>query len=60
MEVARLKNSGTTVDGLSGVDGVTVPGTIFVRDSKASTGPRLTLTPTAWMTFLLYASGPTA
>lgn len=33
-----------------------IPTTIAVRDSKNPTGPRLTLTPTAWATFLPYAS----
>ncbi|WP_346158641.1 DUF397 domain-containing protein [Streptomyces roseiscleroticus] len=32
------------------------PAHILVRDSKDPRGPRLTLTPTAWATFLSYAS----
>ncbi|MFC8345889.1 DUF397 domain-containing protein [Streptomyces sp. NPDC057280] len=28
------------------------PGTVHLRDSKNSTGPRLTLTPAAWSAFL--------
>ncbi|WP_367123530.1 DUF397 domain-containing protein [Streptomyces phytohabitans] len=34
-----------------------VPGSILVRDSKHTTGPRLTFTPTAWDTFLRTATG---
>ncbi|RLL69672.1 DUF397 domain-containing protein [Streptomyces sp. Z26] len=33
-----------------------VPGSILVRDSKHTTGPRLTFTPTAWGTFLRTAT----
>jgi hypothetical protein len=31
-------------------------GTVHVRDSKHVAGPRLTLTPAAWASFLPYAS----
>ncbi|MFJ4565590.1 DUF397 domain-containing protein [Streptomyces caelestis] len=33
-----------------------VPDHILIRDSKTPHGPRLALTPTAWATFLPYAS----
>ncbi|WP_329907512.1 DUF397 domain-containing protein [Streptomyces sp. SP18BB07] len=33
------------------------PASILVRDSKNPQGPRLTLSPRAWTTFLPYASG---
>ncbi|APY88633.1 DUF397 domain-containing protein [Streptomyces alfalfae] len=32
------------------------PGTVHVRDSKRARGPRLTVTPTAWADFIVYAS----
>ncbi|MFB7652124.1 MULTISPECIES: DUF397 domain-containing protein [unclassified Streptomyces] len=43
-------------DGNSCVEIAKTPGTVHVRDSKHTDGPRLTLTPTAWSTFLPYAS----
>ncbi|MFH8237203.1 DUF397 domain-containing protein [Streptomyces sp. NPDC018321] len=45
-------------NGESCVEIATTPGTIHVRDSKhvPGGGPRLALTPTAWATFLPYAS----
>ncbi|MEV0176786.1 DUF397 domain-containing protein [Streptomyces sp. NPDC050803] len=33
------------------------PTTIHIRDSKNTTGPRLTFPPTAWADFVAYASG---
>jgi hypothetical protein len=33
------------------------PTTIHVRDSKNATGPRLTLSPTAWSEFIAFATG---
>ncbi|TDT37462.1 uncharacterized protein DUF397 [Streptomyces sp. BK208] len=47
-------SSGT--DGNSCVELALTPGTVHVRDSKSTDGPRLTLTPAAWATFLPYAS----
>ncbi|MFD0053338.1 DUF397 domain-containing protein [Streptomyces sp. NPDC127168] len=44
-------------NGESCVEIAKTPGTIHVRDSKhVEEGPRLALTPTAWATFLPYAS----
>ncbi|MFD8066707.1 DUF397 domain-containing protein [Streptomyces parvulus] len=57
-ELAWFKSSysGGT-DGESCVEIAKTPGTIHVRDSKhVEEGPRLALTPTAWATFLPYAS----
>ena len=57
-ELAWFKSSysGGT-DGESCVEIAKTPGTIHVRDSKhVAAGPRLTLTPAAWATFLPYAS----
>ncbi|MGW2519957.1 DUF397 domain-containing protein [Streptomyces sp. NPDC001617] len=47
-------SSGT--DGNSCVEIAIAPRTIHIRDSKHTTGPRLTVTPTAWATFVPYAS----
>jgi hypothetical protein len=38
------------------VEIATRPETVHVRDSKDKTGPRLTLSPTAWTDFLTYAA----
>ncbi|MEU8745991.1 DUF397 domain-containing protein [Streptomyces parvulus] len=57
-ELAWFKSSysGGT-DGESCVEIAKTPGTVHVRDSKhVEEGPRLALTPTAWATFLPYAS----
>ncbi|MFG3075431.1 DUF397 domain-containing protein [Streptomyces sp. NPDC048225] len=43
-------------DGNSCVELALTPATVHVRDSKSTDGPRLTLTPAAWATFLPYAS----
>ena len=39
------------------VEIATTPTLIHVRDSKATQGPRLSLTPTTWTEFISYASG---
>lgn len=43
-------------DGESCVEIAHTPGTVHVRDSKHTAGPRLALTATAWADFLTYAS----
>lgn len=43
-------------DGESCIELALTPGTIHVRDSKQDQGPRLTLTPAAWASFLPYAA----
>ncbi|MFH9939681.1 DUF397 domain-containing protein [Streptomyces murinus] len=43
-------------DGESCVELAVTPGTVHVRDSKNTDGPRLTLTPEAWAEFVPYAS----
>ncbi|MFF8676484.1 DUF397 domain-containing protein [Streptomyces sp. NPDC015237] len=56
-ELAWFKSSYSSgTDGNSCVEIAKTPGTIHVRDSKHTDGPRLTLTPDAWSTFLPYAS----
>ncbi|ANJ08994.1 DUF397 domain-containing protein [Streptomyces parvulus] len=57
-ELAWFKSSYSSgTDGNSCVEIAKTPGTVHVRDSKhVEEGPRLALTPTAWATFLPYAS----
>lgn len=54
-ELEWIKSSYSTADGPSCVEVASIPDQIHVRDSKNPNGPRLTLTPTAWATFLPYA-----
>ncbi|KOU77711.1 toxin [Streptomyces sp. MMG1533] len=56
-ELAWFKSSysGGT-DGESCVEIAPTPGTIHVRDSKHTEGPRLTVTPAVWADFVMYAS----
>ncbi|WP_371580133.1 DUF397 domain-containing protein [Streptomyces sp. NBC_01314] len=44
-------------DGDDCVEVATCPHTIHIRDSKNTTGPQLTLSPTAWADFLPAAEG---
>ncbi|MFJ2442529.1 MULTISPECIES: DUF397 domain-containing protein [unclassified Streptomyces] len=56
LELAWFKSSYS--DGTQGdscVEIATTPGTVHVRDSKDLEGPRLTLAPGAWATFVPYA-----
>ncbi|MEV0976126.1 DUF397 domain-containing protein [Streptomyces sp. NPDC049915] len=39
-------------EGDSCVEMATTPGTVHIRDSKNTTGPRLTFTPEAWAGFV--------
>ncbi|MCH0556506.1 DUF397 domain-containing protein [Streptomyces sp. MUM 16J] len=55
--VEWIKSSYSTADGPDCVEVAAVPDTVLVRDSKNPQGPRLALTPTAWTSFLPYASG---
>ncbi|AVV40664.1 DUF397 domain-containing protein [Streptomyces sp. ID05-04B] len=43
-------------EGDSCVEIATSPGTVHVRDSKHTAGPRLLLSPQAWADFVPYAS----
>ncbi len=53
-----IKSSYSTDEGPDCVEVATPDEThILVRDTKNPTGPRLTLTPAAWATFLPYACG---
>ncbi|MEV5316074.1 DUF397 domain-containing protein [Streptomyces sp. NPDC052687] len=51
-----IKSSYSTDEGPDCVEVATAPDHVLVRDSKNPAGPRLTLTPTTWATFLPYAS----
>ncbi|MEU2877418.1 DUF397 domain-containing protein [Streptomyces sp. NPDC007070] len=57
-ELAWFKSSysGGT-DGESCVELALTPGTVHVRDSKTTDGPRLALAPAAWADFVPYAAG---
>ena len=58
MKAEWIKSSYSTSSGPDCVE-VAVPDErhVLVRDSKNPHGPRLALAPTAWATFLPYASG---
>ena len=51
-----IKSSYSSDDGPSCVEIAATSVAVLVRDSKIPHGPRLTLTPTTWDTFLPYAS----
>ncbi|MGW4055885.1 DUF397 domain-containing protein [Streptomyces sp. NPDC004779] len=44
-------------EGTDCVEVATTPGTIHVRDSKNTTGPRLAFGPAAWAGFVAYSAG---
>jgi len=48
-------SSGT--DGNSCVEIATAPGTVHVRDSKHTSGPRLAFAPAAWANFVPHLKG---
>ncbi|QYX78251.1 DUF397 domain-containing protein [Streptomyces akebiae] len=52
-----IKSSYSGADTPSCVEVAARPAAVLVRDSKNPQGPRLTLAPRAWTTFLPYASG---
>ncbi|MGW4343637.1 DUF397 domain-containing protein [Streptomyces sp. NPDC004690] len=57
-ELAWFKSSYSSGnDGNSCVELALTPGTVHVRDSKTTDGPRLALTPAAWADFVPYAAG---
>lgn len=55
-ELEWIKSSYSTDEGPDCVEVAAIPDHVLVRDSKNPTGPRLTLAPTAWATFLPYAA----
>ncbi|MGA5420772.1 DUF397 domain-containing protein [Streptomyces lavendulocolor] len=56
--LAWFKSSySSSSEGDSCVEVATTPGTVHVRDSKCPDCPHLALTPTAWSSFVPYASG---
>ncbi|MFJ1745707.1 DUF397 domain-containing protein [Streptomyces sp. NPDC088116] len=50
------KSSYSTNDGPECVEVATTPGTVHVRDSKATEGPRLGFAATAWSDFVAHTS----
>jgi hypothetical protein len=56
-ELAWFKSSySDTSDPNDCVEVAATPGTIHVRDSKNTQGPRFAVTPAAWTNFVTYAS----
>ncbi|MCC9706866.1 DUF397 domain-containing protein [Streptomyces sp. MNU76] len=57
-ELAWFKSSYSDgPEGDSCVEIATTPGTIHIRDSKNTEGPRLGFAPEAWTDFVTYTSG---
>ncbi|WP_369194620.1 DUF397 domain-containing protein [Streptomyces djakartensis] len=57
-ELAWFKSSYSSGNnGESCVELALTPGTVHVRDSKDTEGPRITFTPDTWAAFVPYASG---
>jgi hypothetical protein len=50
------RKSSYSGDGSNCVEIATSPTTIHIRDSKNTTGPYLTITPSTWADFLPYAT----
>ncbi|MFD9824661.1 DUF397 domain-containing protein [Streptomyces violascens] len=59
VEVAECwsKSSYSSGDGDSCVEVAAGPATIHIRDSKNKSGPQLTLSPSAWGEFVVFAGG---
>ncbi|MFB8245513.1 DUF397 domain-containing protein [Streptomyces sp. NPDC055952] len=57
-ELAWFKSSYSSGNnGESCVELALTPGTVHVRDSKNTEGPRITVAPDTWAAFVPYASG---
>lgn len=56
MQTIRWQKSTYSGDGSNCVEIAATPTTVHIRDSKNSTGPRLTVTPSAWADFLPFAA----
>ncbi|TVZ77730.1 DUF397 domain-containing protein [Streptomyces sp. BK340] len=55
-----FKSSYSNASGGDCVEVATCPHTIHIRDSKNPTGPRLSVSPTAWAGFLSHSQGSAA
>ncbi|MDH6438970.1 hypothetical protein M2158_007511 [Streptomyces sp. SAI-144] len=55
-ELAWFKSSYSGDSSGDCVEVATAPTTVHVRDSKKTTGPQLTLSPTTWSEFVAFAS----
>ncbi|SEQ24377.1 DUF397 domain-containing protein [Streptomyces radiopugnans] len=56
-ELEWTKSSHSTNDGPACVEVAATPGTIHVRDSKNTQGPRLAFAPGAWADFVAHTAG---
>ncbi|MEU1847704.1 DUF397 domain-containing protein [Streptomyces sp. NPDC019990] len=56
-KVDWIRSSYSTADGPDCVEVAAAPCHVLVRDSKNPHGPRITLAPSTWASFLPHASG---
>ncbi|QOV37262.1 DUF397 domain-containing protein [Streptomyces ferrugineus] len=56
MPTLRWQKSSYSAEGSNCIEIATTPTTIHIRDSKNTTGPHLTLRPTAWTDFLSHTA----
>lgn len=56
LKLAWVKSSYSTDDGPACVEVASTPGTIHVRDSKRTQGPKLAFGPQQWAAFVTYAA----
>ncbi|WP_084828206.1 DUF397 domain-containing protein [Streptomyces griseoflavus] len=54
MQTIRWRRSSHSGDSSNCVEIATTPATVRIRDSKDTSGPRLDLSPTTWVTFLTH------
>ncbi|MGW3587036.1 DUF397 domain-containing protein [Streptomyces fungicidicus] len=54
MQTIRWRRSSHSGDSSNCVEIATTPATVLIRDSKDTSGPRLDLSPTTWVTFLTH------
>lgn len=55
-ELTWFKSSYSGAEGGECLEVATAPGAVHVRDSKATTGPVLSITPQGWATFVGFAA----
>lgn len=56
LELNWFKSSYSSNEGGECLEVAGSPGTVHVRDSKATSGPQLAFTPTEWSSFVSYAT----
>ncbi|GGZ33922.1 DUF397 domain-containing protein [Streptomyces poonensis] len=59
MQTVHWRKSTYSGDGSNCVEVATAPTAIHIRDSKYPAARQVSLSPTAWATFLVYVSGST-